>query len=483
MKKREKYRIVMSYVLALILLSSLVVFPDSAYGRNNAKNMVAIKTFNGLYLCAENGGDGQLVADRENIGEWETFEMIDLGKGYIALKGNNGKYVSVSNDGKDVYVDSSRIDKRQIFQLLKVDSKVAFRIQNKTYLCAEDGGGGKVVGDRETIGEWETFELIKIQDINSDKCNLTAVSNDKNVTFTWTKPANTKNIIGYNLYRGTSPGKQSSTPVTDFPIESTSYTDNNLNSGVTYYYVLKVVYKDKTLGVASNEVSVLLKSATTLSARIEEDGIGLYWTKPTNTKNIIGYNLYRGTASGKQSNIPITDFPIEGTSYIDRNIDNNITYYYTLRAVYRDNTLGELSNEVAIKSNLYNRNIVLEVGSKYMVVNGQRKEIDPGNGTKMVIKNGRTFLPIRAVIESMGGTVEWDQSAKKVSIYLRNKNIQLWIGEKTVVVNGSYMESDVAPYISDSGRTMLPLRFITENLDCKVDWDGTTKKVTIRMDN
>jgi hypothetical protein len=83
----------------------------------------------------------------------------------------------------------------------------------------------------------------------------------------------------------------------------------------------------------------------------------------------------------------------------------------------------------------------------------------------------------------MGGTVEWDQSDKRVSIYLRNRKIQLWIGEKTVEVNGSYIESDVAPYISDTGRTMLPLRFITENLDCKVDWDGATKKVTIRMDN
>ena len=43
------------------------------------------------------------------------------------------------------------------------------------------------------------------------------------------------------------------------------------------------------------------------------------------------------------------------------------------------------------------------------------------------------------------------------------------------------VETDVAPYISDSERTMLPLRFIAENLDCEVNWDGLTKQVTITI--
>lgn len=394
MKQRGRIKIFVSYALILIFVASLIVLPDYALGKDNLKNMVAIKTFNGMYLCAENGGGDELKADRDNAREWETFEIIDLGKEYIALKGYNGDYVSVSNDKNGVFVNGKEIGKRQSFKLVSLGSnKVALMAYNNNYICAEGGGGGKVVADRKKIGNWETFEFIKVLESNSDKCNLTATADDKGVTFTWNKPSNVKNIIGYNIYRGTSPGKQSATPITDFPIEGTSYTDKNIESGTKYYYVLRVVYKDKTEGTISNELVVQLKAK-----------------------------------------------PIK-------------------------------------------RNIILEVGSKYMYINGKKMEIDPGKGTIMIINNGRTFLPIRAVIEAMGGEVEWSASDKRVSIYLKDSKIHLWIGNKMVKVNGSTKESDVAPYISDKGRTMLPLRFIAENLDCQVDWDGLTKKVTIKIDN
>ena len=479
--KKKQIRIIVFCLLAVMIVSSIMVYPNYAYGRDNEK--VAIKSNNGKYLSAENGGGSKLTATRDKVGEWETFEIIDLGKGYIALESINGKYVSATKDGKEIYVDSDEINKREIFQLIKLDNnKVAFKTYNKTYICAENGGGGKVVDDRTKIGAWETFELVNVEKINNDKLTLSAISNDKNVTLSWTKPINSRGVIGYNLYRGTTSGKQSNTPITDFPIEGNSYTDNNLNSGTTYYYVVKAVYRDKTLGASSNEVSVLLKSRIVLSATTREDGIILSWNKPSDLSNIVGYNLYRGTTSGKQSSTPITDFPILETSYKDKNIENNTKYYYILKVVYKDKTLGNASNEVSVKSGLDYTKIVLEVGSKYMIVNGREEEIDPGKGTRVIINNGRTFLPIRAVIEAMGGEVEWDQSDKKVSIYLNDNKINLWIGDKTARVNGSYIESDVAPYISDSGRTMLPLRFIVENLDCEVDWDGITKTVTIKSE-
>lgn len=484
MKKVVKFKTFITYALVLILLSSIIVFPDYVHGRNNSKDMVAIKTFNGKYLCAENGGGSTLIANRDQVGAWETFQIIDLGKGYIALKSHNGYYISAYNDGEDIYVNDNKIDKRQTFQLIKLDNnKVAFKNYEKDYISAENGGGGKLVGDKKKIGNWETFELIKLPELTSDKSILTATPNDKNVIFNWNKPTNAENIIGYNLYRGTEPGKQSATPITDFPIEGTYYTDNNLNSGTTYYYVLKPVYKDKTLGVASNEVLVLLKSTISLSAKTQDIGVNLSWNKPTNSSNVIGYNLYRGTEPGKQSSTPITDFPIEGTSYTDKNIENDTIYYYILKTVYKDKTLGEATNEVAVKSGPNNKNIVLELGSKHMFINGQKQEIDPGKGTVMIIKNGRTFLPIRAVIEAMGGIVEWNQSDKRVSVYLNNNIIHLWIGNKIANVNGVNMESDVAPYLSNTGRTMLPLRFIIEKLNSDVEWDGVTKRVTIKLKN
>jgi hypothetical protein len=371
-----KCKTTIAYVLVFLFLVSLMIFPDYSYGKKDIKYLVAIKTTNGKYLCAEDGGGSVVNATRDKIGNWETFEIVNLRRGNIALKG--------------VYADSDDIGNRETFQLkLLKNNKVAFKTHDKKYICAEDGGGGKVVANRDKVGSWETFEVVKVEQGKSDKSVLTAKSRDRGIDFTW--------------------------------------------------------------------------------------------TKPNNTKNIIGYNLYRGTASGKQSNTPITDFPIEGTSYTDYNINSSTTYYYTLKAVYRDNSLGTSSNEVSVKAGSNTTKILLEVGSRYMYVNGKRMEIDSGKSSKVVIKNGRTFLPIRAVIEAMGGDVDWRQSDKRVSIYVKNSEINLWIGNKDAKVNGKKMETDVAPYISDSERTMLPLRFIAENLDCEVNWDGLTKQVTITI--
>lgn len=468
-------------LILLMLLSSIMTFPNYAYGKDNTVVTFSFKTLDGYYFCAEDGGGSTLTADRTEIGPWEKFQIVNLSNGYVAVKSYEGYYLGASDDEKSLHVESTEIGKRQKFKLIELENKkIALKTYYDKYVCAEDGGGGTVVADRTDVGKWESFELIENQESNiDDKCTLTAKADDKEVKFTWTKPASTKNIIGYNLYRGTAPGKQSNTPVTDFYIEATSYTDKNIKADTKYYYIVKPVYKDKTLGPASNEVEVMLKPSITLSAKAVNNGVYLSWNKPKYSSEIIGYNIYRATRSGKQSDTPITDFPIEGISYTDKNIDNNQTYYYILKAVYKDKTLGEPTEEVSVNSD-FGKTIVLQVGSKYMYVNDKKIEIDPGKGTEVVIKNGRTFLPIRSLIENMGGEVEWSQSDRKISLYLNNHKIYLWIGSKTAKVDGVNVETDVEPYISDTNRTMLPLRFIIENFDCEVDWDGLTKKVTIK---
>jgi hypothetical protein len=124
------------------------------------------------------------------------------------------------------------------------------------------------------------------------------------------------------------------------------------------------------------------------------------------------------------------------------------------------------------------RQIVLQIQNKYMTVNGLQKEIDPGKGTAPVILNGRTILPIRAIAEELGGTVSWDANQSKVTINLNSKTLELWIGRNATLVNGSEVQTDVAPQIMN-GRTMIPLRYVVENLGYDVAWNGDTKTVTI----
>jgi len=121
--------------------------------------------------------------------------------------------------------------------------------------------------------------------------------------------------------------------------------------------------------------------------------------------------------------------------------------------------------------------IALQIDNPEITINGISKKID-AQGSKPIIKNGRTLLPIRVLIESLGGIVEWNAKEQKVTITLNGHSIILWIGKDIVLVNGSKVKLDVAPMIIN-GRTYLPLRFISENLGASVDWDETTKTVTI----
>jgi competence protein ComGC len=126
------------------------------------------------------------------------------------------------------------------------------------------------------------------------------------------------------------------------------------------------------------------------------------------------------------------------------------------------------------------KGLVLRIGQSKMSVNGTSQDIDPGYQTAPVIINGRTFIPIRAIIEKLGGTIDWNASDKKITVTLNNVPIILQIGANEATVNGTGKVLDAAPYISSTGRTMLPLRFITENLGHTVNWNDSTQTITIQ---
>ena len=94
-----------------------------------------------------------------------------------------------------------------------------------------------------------------------------------------------------------------------------------------------------------------------------------------------------------------------------------------------------------------------------------------------VIEQGRALVPMRAIFESLGATVHWDQTTQTVSAYRRESAVVLVIGSRTAWVNGPTRALDVAPSIVN-GRTLVPLRFVAEALGAEVAWDG---KVTVNI--
>jgi len=127
--------------------------------------------------------------------------------------------------------------------------------------------------------------------------------------------------------------------------------------------------------------------------------------------------------------------------------------------------------------------IVLVIGQTTMTVNGRKVAVDPSGKVAPMIQNGRTLLPVHAFIETLGGTIGWSAAARKVTVKLGNKTVQLWIGKSIATANGKQIAIDTAdrkvvPVIIQ-GRTLLPLRFLSENLGLGVVWNAAARMITL----
>jgi hypothetical protein len=141
--------------------------------------------------------------------------------------------------------------------------------------------------------------------------------------------------------------------------------------------------------------------------------------------------------------------------------------------------LDSVNLEVKDATFIGNTSIIITIGSNKMLINGAVKDLDPGYQTVPVIIEGRVFLPISSIIEALGGIVNWNAADQTLTIELNNTKILLAIGKTSAIVNGVDKELEDAPFISAMGRTMLPLRFVAENLGRTFSWDGTSKTITI----
>ena len=64
--------------------------------------------------------------------------------------------------------------------------------------------------------------------------------------------------------------------------------------------------------------------------------------------------------------------------------------------------------------------VSLQIDNPIMNVNGVQAEIDTGRGTKPIVTNGRTLVPIRAIIEAFNGVVEWEESTQSVILTMND---------------------------------------------------------------
>ncbi len=113
-------------------------------------------------------------------------------------------------------------------------------------------------------------------------------------------------------------------------------------------------------------------------------------------------------------------------------------------------------------------------GSIGLTINGKVVKLDQ----PPISENGRTLVPLRVIFESLGAQVQWDNATQTITGTRGNTTIKLTVGSKIATVNGKQITLDVPAKVIN-GRTLVPARFVAENLGAVVEWDSKNRMVKV----
>ena len=115
-------------------------------------------------------------------------------------------------------------------------------------------------------------------------------------------------------------------------------------------------------------------------------------------------------------------------------------------------------------------------GSPKIILDGQELTLT-GNARVENVK-GNIMIPIRVVSEKLGFGVGWDQKSKTVTISQKDTILKLVVNQTNATVNGETVALNMAPLLR-TDTVLVPIRFVSEQMNHKVSWNNTTKTVTI----
>lgn len=126
--------------------------------------------------------------------------------------------------------------------------------------------------------------------------------------------------------------------------------------------------------------------------------------------------------------------------------------------------------------------LALRIGTNIAVSSTKPTKIDSENAQVVpyIDSNNRTLVPLRFIAEQMGAEVTWNPETKEIVIKLGTSIVRMTIGQKEYSINGEIRVMDTVPLVREGwNRTMVPIRVIAETLGKSVEWDATNELVIV----
>lgn len=442
------------YPLGLTLKGDFLYVADC--GNKRVQKIPLKLIFQDLSIYLKTPFDNEIIYEDKLTFLWEVKD--DLNNQYYEIQ------ISGSEDFNNILFEKESLIEKQI----EIDSNIFNK--NKIYYWRVRGYNDLSYGGWSQVYKFKIGEIVPPSTIDIINTYL-----EKNkIKLEWSKSKDeTFPIDGYEIYRGEKEENMSLLITLDK--DTNFYIDDNIEFNKTYYYSIRSFdsFKVRNYSEFSKIVSIKIED-------INPPQIFLTLPNETNISNLI----IEGSISDDISGIKESSIYING-SKVPLSQENKFNYKInlseglnTIKIEAIDNAGNKSVREYKIR--YINRiTIVLQLSNLLIYVNDNPQEID----VPPQIIEGRTFLPIRCVAEPLGASIQWDPIEKKVTLILKEITLELWIGKNFAKVNGASIPIDpnnpkVVPMIIQ-GRTMLPVRFVAENLGCKVDWNSQTKTIVI----
>lgn len=139
------------------------------------------------------------------------------------------------------------------------------------------------------------------------------------------------------------------------------------------------------------------------------------------------------------------------------------------------NDVNDPSKTLPVPPEDFSQGVSLKLNGYSIVDPRREKDVFP-----YITVRGRTLIPARWVVEAAGGRIKWNPDNQAIAIYWQDRVVRMRIGDPEATVNGQPIVLEQPPQIV-AGRTMVPVRFVVEGLGGEVGWEpmGNTVKVDL----
>lgn len=482
-----------------VLLSEDNVVEQIVYRKN-----IDMKIPEGKKILQVSGGSERFMRENVKVGDKlqintniepnRNWKMMIGGHALLVENGAIKKYtkdvnsiggvrartaVGISQDGKTVYIVSAE-GRTNRSPGLSLNELSQFMLDLGAYKAMNLDGGGSTAMAVRNLGDLKRTRVTNPEKNAGERKVVNGLGVFNTTTNTgvisdvkFESDLNT--IVGEQLNLKLKSGWDEFLNPIDIKDRTYTVTDNsngaNILNGLSYLSLTPGKYN----------LSVITDKGENINKEIDVADLSAYTKFNIDTKNKIikrGMTLSldsKGEYKGRKIKISprVINYSFEDmTASVDPN-----TFNIDIQDYGRNpKIIAKLGDKTSTLS-LYDENtklIKMKINDVNYSINGEGKKMD----AKPFIKNDRTLVPLRFIVEAIGGEVNWDNDNRLVTVNSKGKNIELPIDSKTIKIDGKDVNIDQAAIIKGD-RTFVPIRFIAENLDMVVNYINDTREIEI----